>query len=463
MSHGGRHTVLARLWLTMITFSLTATSTKEPSSDIDADPPRWTNWDDWSPCDVTCGVGIQVKHRACYPIGAECMGSSRETQRCNLTACPDVGKWSEWTQWSDCTKSCGIGTQTKYRTCLSAEAQQQCLGSNRNVRVCNTDPCKTSGGWSAWNEWSPCSEPCGRGVRYQDRTCEDPAPTGGGAACSGPGTKVGFCFEKPCTDKAASQVSVFDGEAYVEYEKTFVSRKLLSVYVKFKPEERDGLLVYRHHGVNHTSAGSNDTVVLRLEGGHVELFVQMAGVVASLRHDEILEMSRWSNVFAAVVGTRIILRVNNGVPMERKSPNVEMEKVDLDQQMFVGGVSEMFRAAIGITHPGFVGWIASVRVGYEEYFLDETEEMTSVNEQTNHPIAKRKVVRWDVEAEELYPMFTGDDYTVFTCSDCHKPDIVIEIVIKPFSTSTGVVWSNFGEEAGSYLILKNIGLLSRSR
>ena len=233
-------------------------------------------------------------------------------------------------------------------------------------------------------------------------------------ACQGPGTQVGFCFERPCsgkylengrkpslkfkqaaqcpinqsinqsnkqtinqsidrsnsqqnfirsepivnninkllvTDKAATQVSVFDGEAYLEYEKTFVARKLLSIFIKFKPEELDGLLVYRHHGANDTTPARNDTVVLGLQAGKVEFFVQAAGLETWIRHDAVLELSKWHNVYAAVVGSRIVLRVDNGIPLERRFTDVEMEEVDLDQQMFVGGVSELF-STTGLAHPG---------------------------------------------------------------------------------------------------------------
>ena len=102
---------------------------------------------------------------------------------------------------------------------------------------------------------------------------------------------------------------------------------------------------------------------------------------------------------------------------------------------------------------GFVGWIAILRVNYEDYFLDDTEEVASVNEEINHPIYQHLVEKWDVDAEELYPTYSGNDYTVFTCSDCHKPDLSIEVILKPFRTYSGLVWSTFGEEPGSYLVL----------
>ena len=48
-----------------------------------------------------------------------------------------VGRWSKWTDWTECTRSCGVGMQTQFRNCLS----DQCTGSNRHVRLCNTKPC----------------------------------------------------------------------------------------------------------------------------------------------------------------------------------------------------------------------------------------------------------------------------------------------------------------------------------
>nr|KAG5709520.1 hypothetical protein BaRGS_023202 [Batillaria attramentaria] len=41
------------------------------------------------------------------------------------------------------------------------------------------------GQWTAWSEWSECSATCGKGKKRRTRTCTDPAPLNGGDPCLG--------------------------------------------------------------------------------------------------------------------------------------------------------------------------------------------------------------------------------------------------------------------------------------
>ncbi|KAJ8318266.1 hypothetical protein KUTeg_003357 [Tegillarca granosa] len=64
--------------------------------------------------------------------------------------------------------------------------------------ACNPKPCPVNGQWSTWNSWSECSENCGTGFHYRDRTCTQPAPANGGKLCQGPGSETIACFNGPC-------------------------------------------------------------------------------------------------------------------------------------------------------------------------------------------------------------------------------------------------------------------------
>ena len=51
------------------------------------------NWGPWGGCSVTCGGGSQTRMRSCTnppPAGggADCQGSSSQSQSCNTSACP---------------------------------------------------------------------------------------------------------------------------------------------------------------------------------------------------------------------------------------------------------------------------------------------------------------------------------------------------------------------------------------
>jgi hypothetical protein len=52
----------------------------------------WSSWSDWSTCPVTCGIGMQVRHRNCsnpYPLryGDHCFGDALEHKICDQKPC----------------------------------------------------------------------------------------------------------------------------------------------------------------------------------------------------------------------------------------------------------------------------------------------------------------------------------------------------------------------------------------
>ena len=49
---------------------------------------------------------------------------------------------------------------------------------------------KTDGGYSEWSNYSDCSVSCGKGTRRKFRTCTNPAPNFIGRSCSGIGPKL---------------------------------------------------------------------------------------------------------------------------------------------------------------------------------------------------------------------------------------------------------------------------------
>jgi len=51
----------------------------------------WDTWSDWAECSVTCGGGSQTRTRDCqgpFYSGAECSGDSSQIQDCNTQNCP---------------------------------------------------------------------------------------------------------------------------------------------------------------------------------------------------------------------------------------------------------------------------------------------------------------------------------------------------------------------------------------
>jgi hypothetical protein len=53
---------------------------------------RWTQWSSWTSCDVTCGIGSQLRTRRCTnPApehnGKDCIGDSLQTSQCSRGKC----------------------------------------------------------------------------------------------------------------------------------------------------------------------------------------------------------------------------------------------------------------------------------------------------------------------------------------------------------------------------------------
>ena len=57
------------------------------------------------------------------------------------------------------------------------------------------------GGWSEWSDWSLCSQSCGPGYKSKSRTCTNPAPSGAGEKCSGESIERDECYKGPCPSK----------------------------------------------------------------------------------------------------------------------------------------------------------------------------------------------------------------------------------------------------------------------
>ena len=48
--------------------------------------------------------------------------------------------WSDWSTFSTCSKSCGIGVTVRYRNCSSA-VKDACLGKSYELTTCSPGTC----------------------------------------------------------------------------------------------------------------------------------------------------------------------------------------------------------------------------------------------------------------------------------------------------------------------------------
>ena len=64
------------------------------------------------------------------------------------------------------------------------------------------------GQWSTWSNWTQCSLTCGRGNRVRHRACDSPAPAFGGLNCSGESVDMDDCLLKKCAGRPMYQENV---------------------------------------------------------------------------------------------------------------------------------------------------------------------------------------------------------------------------------------------------------------
>ncbi|XP_058494160.1 hemicentin-1 isoform X1 [Solea solea] len=166
----------------------------------------YSEWAEWAPCSVSCGVGTQKRLRQCNtPLpangGRHCEGLDLEMRSCQGKPCPVDGNWAEWSLWEECSRSCGQGNRTRIRTCSNPPVQhggRPCEGKAVEVIMCSVRPCPVAGNWGSWLPWSPCSETCGKGMQSRIRLCNNPPPVFDGPQCEGTDTQTQVCKERPC-------------------------------------------------------------------------------------------------------------------------------------------------------------------------------------------------------------------------------------------------------------------------
>ncbi|XP_077970864.1 uncharacterized protein LOC120327960 isoform X2 [Styela clava] len=125
----------------------------------------YTQWTFWSQCSKTCGGGLKRRHRNCMSSdNSQCSLSLEDVVICNSQQCPI---WSEWSPWGQCSSTCVGGTQKAERICFPSE--DSCKGNKEKVRSCNDD-IKCVEKFGNWGPWSDDCNPCGT-MTYRSRVC----------------------------------------------------------------------------------------------------------------------------------------------------------------------------------------------------------------------------------------------------------------------------------------------------
>ena len=170
----------------------------------------FSSWSEFTECTKTCGNGIKTRARNCSnPLpqygGINCshLGPALEALQCNTQKCPIDGNYSVWSGWSACSFTCGVGKKQRERTCTNPSPKfggKNCssLGETLQEINCNISPCPINGGYSNWSNFTICTKSCNNGTRFRTRVCNDPVPQHGGRNCSGVDKETELCSQHPC-------------------------------------------------------------------------------------------------------------------------------------------------------------------------------------------------------------------------------------------------------------------------
>eukprot|EP01083_Nonionella_stella_P177117 621633_1 len=175
---------------------------------------EWGPFTEWSKCNKNCDGGLQKRSRKCNSENdGDCErfigGKAVETKACNTFKC----EWKPWGKWSECTKACSGGKQSRRRECITDDIQD-CIeavgGSNTERRTCNTQKCK----WIKDRE-GPCSVKCNGGTQIIYKKCE----SGFDVDCEGDSQRTISCNKHKCrwteTTIGRCSVSCGSGDAVV--------------------------------------------------------------------------------------------------------------------------------------------------------------------------------------------------------------------------------------------------------
>jgi len=188
----------------------------------------WTEWTPYGDCSKTCGQGgYKMRTRECIPAahgGEPCPDKElqenvdlyQEEEACTKEDCL-VYVYTNWSPWSQCSKTCGKGTKIKTRDCQEKNTLQKsehhfCQTVQEGNRfeiseTCLLTHCAIDGGWTDWTGWSECSQNCraegasegeiGETVAHRKRYkyCTNPMAQHGGKECAKPdGKNVKYDF-----------------------------------------------------------------------------------------------------------------------------------------------------------------------------------------------------------------------------------------------------------------------------
>uniref|UniRef100_A0A8B9R8G1 Spondin-1 n=1 Tax=Astyanax mexicanus TaxID=7994 RepID=A0A8B9R8G1_ASTMX len=146
-----------------------------------------TEWGEWDACSATCGLGMKRRERMVKmppSDGSICGAEVVEVEKCMMPECHTIPcLLSPWSDWSDCSVTCGKGTRMRQRILKSPVELGECTEELEQVEKCMLPECPSDCIMSDWSEWSECNKSCGKGHMIRTRMIKM-EPQFGGDPCA---------------------------------------------------------------------------------------------------------------------------------------------------------------------------------------------------------------------------------------------------------------------------------------
>uniref|UniRef100_A0ABI7XIJ5 Spondin-1 n=1 Tax=Felis catus TaxID=9685 RepID=A0ABI7XIJ5_FELCA len=157
-------------------------------SDEDGSTCTMSEWITWSPCSISCGMGMRSRERYVKQFpedGSVCTLPTEETEKCtvNEECSPSSCLMTEWGEWDDCSATCGMGMKKRHRMVKMSPADgSACKAETSQAEKCMMPECPIDCELTEWSQWSECNKSCGKGHMIRTRMIQM-EPQFGGAPC----------------------------------------------------------------------------------------------------------------------------------------------------------------------------------------------------------------------------------------------------------------------------------------